>query len=117
MLDEIERIANWLSDNDHEWWPFLFMRPPQEQRMGNRRVLALAVLYGVFAGMLANVCLVLGGKSVHLLLFPASATFVFFVFFRATFAYFWNRRADRLNQENAPSMRLQAWQRGETSDE
>jgi hypothetical protein len=97
----IEEMANWVSDNDREWWPFLFLRPKEHERMGSLRVVAIAILYGVFAGMLANVIVALtagpAGPRVGLLTFPLWTTLVFFTLYRATFAYFWNRRAARLS--------------------
>ena len=97
--DGLEQFANYMSDMDREWWPFLFLRPQQNERMGTRRVAALAALYGVLAGVVANVVLALMGHAVgtfNPLLFPAGATLGFFLIYRFTFAYFWNRRAERL---------------------
>lgn len=99
--DGLEQFANYLSDMDREWWPFLFLRPQQHQRMGTRRVLALAALYGVLAGLFANIVLAVtghGAGSFNPFLFPVGATIGFFVIYRFTFAYFWNRRAERLSR-------------------
>jgi hypothetical protein len=100
QIDQVEQMVNWVSDNDREWWPFLFLRPREEERMGSRRVFALSVLHGFVAGMLANVVLALTagpeGPGVSIWMFPVWTTMVFFVVYRATFAYFWNRRAQRL---------------------
>ena len=95
--DEFERVANWVNDMDAEWWPFLFMRPSPDRKMTDARVLALAILYGVFAGMMMNACIALSGKAnhVHVLMLPAIATAMFFVGFRFTLAWAWNRRVDR----------------------
>jgi hypothetical protein len=95
----IEQVANWLNDQDREWGPFLFLRPEQHERMGSRRVAALSALYGVLAGLFVNVLLVLSGRDAHSFnpfLFPVGATLGFFMIYRFTFAYFWNRRAERL---------------------
>src|SRR5258706_4439162 len=97
--DGLEQFANYLTDMDREWWPFLFLRPQQHERMGSRRVAALAALYGVFAGLLMNVVAILAGHhpgAFNPFLFPVGATLGFFVVYRFTFAYFWNRRAPRL---------------------
>jgi len=72
---------------------------PSVTFMPNRNgVAVISLLYGVFAGLFANASIALSGKAAGLnpLLFPVSATVIFFVVFRATFAYFWNRRVDRL---------------------
>lgn len=107
-LDEVERFLNWLSDKDAEWWPFLFMRPDRDQRMSNLRVLALAILYGVFAGTFTDAWIALAGRAneVSVFTFPIVATFAFFVGFRFTFAAAWNRRAAR---EAALAEPARAW--------
>ena len=52
MLDRFVNALNVVNDLDSTWWPFaLFLRPEPHERMSNLRVLALAVIYGVFAGM------------------------------------------------------------------
>lgn len=100
QLNQVEEMVNWVSDNDREWWPFLFMRPREHERMGSRRVFALSVLHGFVAGMLANVVLALTagpeGPGVSIWMFPVWTTMVFFAVYRATFAFCWNRRAQRL---------------------
>jgi len=95
---QMEDVANWVNDMPAEWWPFEFLRPRPEQRMTTLRVLLVAALYGVFVGMLANVILIAGGHTAGLSVFslPGYTTLSFFVVFRTTFAYFWNRRAERL---------------------
>ena len=97
-LHRIEEIVNSVSDMDREWWPFGFMRPPPSARMSSLRVACMAALYGVFVGMLANVMVAIsigvGNRSA--LTMPLYTTAGFFVLYRLTFAYFWNRRAERL---------------------
>lgn len=99
-FSRIEEMANWVSDSDREWWPFLFLRPREHERLGSRRVLLLAILYGFFAGMAANVLVALfagsAGPRVSVWTFPVWTTLGFFVIYRSTFAFFWNRRAARL---------------------
>ncbi len=100
--DGLEQFANYLTDMDREWWPFLFLRPQPEERMSSLRVAALAALYGVLAGLFVNVVLVASGRSndsFNPFLFPVGATLGFFVVYRFTFAYFWNRRAARLRRD------------------
>ena len=109
----MEESLNWVSDQDHQWWPFLFLRPAPHESMSSLRVAGVSVLVGSFAGMLANVAIVLTspGSTSRLSLFalPAwltlpLATFVlFFLFFRTTFAASWNRRARRLKPSAVPS--------------
>ena len=102
--DEIEGMLNWVNDQDRQWWPFVFLRPEPNERMSSLRVAALSFLHGIFFGMLANVAVVLtSSPSVRPngFLFPVVTTLGFFLFFRATFAYSWNRRAERLRAKSA----------------
>ncbi|HEX6272541.1 MAG TPA: hypothetical protein VFZ53_05860 [Polyangiaceae bacterium] len=98
--DELEQILNTVNDHDGQWWPFVFLRPEQEERMTSLRVAALSLLLGMFFGMLANVVVALTSSPLvprpHVLLFPLATALGFFVIFRVTFAYSWNRRAARL---------------------
>jgi len=99
MLTDFERLLNHVTDTDHEWGPFLFLRPGREERMTSLRVGALAALYGILAGCVVNVVVRLTGEhggSVPPLLFPLATTLGFFALYRATFAVSWNRRAARI---------------------
>jgi hypothetical protein len=105
-FDHVEAMLNWVSDQDLQWWPFLFLRPAQDERLGTRRVAAVSALFGLFFGMLTNVVIVLtnsraaAGLSVFALpawlTLPIATSVLFFAFFRLTFAASWNRRARRL---------------------
>jgi hypothetical protein len=97
-LQRLERSLNALNDLDIAWWPFVHLRPAEEERMGSRRVALLALLYGLFAGLLVNVVAAVAGQADHLppALFPLGATLAFFLVFRFTLAFSWNRRAARL---------------------
>jgi hypothetical protein len=97
--DELEEILNTVNDHDAQWWPFVFLRPEQRERLTSVRVAALSLLLGFFFGMLANVAVALTASPLHrphLLVFPTCTALGFFAIFRATFAYSWNRRAARL---------------------
>ncbi|HVR20214.1 MAG TPA: hypothetical protein VMS65_10975, partial [Polyangiaceae bacterium] len=101
--DEIEGMLNWVNDQDRQWWPFVFLRPEPQARMSSRRVAALSCLHGIFFGMLANVAVALTTNPSlrpSPFLFPFVTTLGFFAFFRATFAYSWNRRAERLRAKS-----------------
>jgi hypothetical protein len=97
MMDRLESALNFVNDLDSTWWPFaLFLRPRLNEKMSNTRVLAIAALYGVFAGMLVNAALALTHEQVgSVMTFPLSTTFGFFTIYRLTFAVAWNRRASR----------------------
>jgi hypothetical protein len=97
-MDSLEALGNWTNDQDLQWWPFGFMRPAPHERMGNRRVLALAILYGALAGLMMNIVARLSGEADGLRpwLFPLAGIAGFFLVYRTTFAFCWNRRAARL---------------------
>jgi len=102
LLDDLEHIANTLSDSDRHWWPFVFLRPPREVRISTARSALLAVLYGVFAGVLGNLLLALVGKRLSPWLLPVGVTLGCFVAIRLLTATFWNRRAARLARGRPP---------------
>jgi hypothetical protein len=93
-------MLNFVSDQDGQWWPFVFLRPEPRERMSSLRVGAFSLLLGVSFGMLANIAVALTAGPVAArpapAVFPLATAFAFFVFFRLTFAYSWNRRAARL---------------------
>jgi hypothetical protein len=105
-VDQVEAMLNWVSDQDLQWWPFLFLRPAQDEQFGTPRVAAVSVLLGLFFGMLTNVVTALmnarAAAELGVLALPAWLTLpvatsvLFFAFFRLTFAASWNRRARRL---------------------
>lgn len=99
---ELEGMLNWVSDHDREWWPFLFLRPAPEQRMGSLQVALFSALHGVFWGMLANALVAITSRGdaaqLSVVTLPACTTVAFFVVFRLTFAHCWNRRARRLGR-------------------
>jgi hypothetical protein len=104
VFDRAERGLNALNDLDAAWWPFLHLRPAEDERIGSRRAFALALLYGVFGGLLVNAVAAIAGQARDLppLLFPVGATIAFFLVFRGTFAFSWNRRAARLVGSRSP---------------
>ena len=104
--ESFERLMNFISDADHGWWPFLFMRPEPDEPMTAVRVAALAVLYGLPPAVLVNVVVRVTGErgaSFHPLLFPLGAILAFFAVFWFTFAASWNRRAERLGRRGRRS--------------
>ncbi|NOU20362.1 MAG: hypothetical protein HOO93_00990 [Methyloglobulus sp.] len=91
---------NWLTDMDWGWWPIVSLRPPKDRDIDNR---VLFKISPVFGGMAALLCIVLLASR-HMISFTVAKVVViyllccvgFFVVYKLTFAYFWNRRATRL---------------------
>jgi hypothetical protein len=99
MIDDLERAANFLSDIDLNWWPFLFVRPSRRERMTSGHVALLATLYGVLAGVVVDVLLRCTPHApVSPWAFPLAIPLGFFALYRVTFAACWNRRAERLRR-------------------
>jgi hypothetical protein len=113
--ERLDETLNWVSDQDVQWWPFLFLRPAQDERMSALRVATVSVLLGFFAGMIANLAVAYTSVNAveRLALFalppwltlPLGTSALFFVFFSTTFAASWNRRARRLAPSRIPRTR------------
>jgi hypothetical protein len=104
----LEELFNELSDMDLGWWPFLFLRPRQADRIASDRCLALAALNGIPLGLLLDLLMRYSPPDewVHPAVLPLGITLVLFLVHRFTFALFWNRRAERLRRAHA---RRAAW--------
>jgi hypothetical protein len=108
-LTDLEALTNHVTDRDTEWWPFAFLRPEKEQPLSTFRVAALSVLYGLPTGLLM---VLMDRVSVHEITADKAGAFVlcvcvgFFTLYRFTFAYFWNRRAERFEKLR---VRREAW--------
>ncbi|MEJ0089489.1 MAG: hypothetical protein WDM80_07065 [Limisphaerales bacterium] len=98
---------NWLTDKDWGWEPLLSLRPPKNQDIDNRIVLRLAPFFGcipmIFVFLSAafeHIRPFTIGHMLFLILLGCAALLFgyvgFFIFYKFTFAYFWNRRARRL---------------------
>jgi hypothetical protein len=99
-MRRLEDFMNALTDMDWGWWPVVSFRPPKDGEIDNRVLLKISPIFGSAAGFLILVIRVLERRAavtpasviVHLLIGIVG----FFVVFKFTFAYFWNRRAKRL---------------------
>jgi len=98
----IDGLANSLSDNDNEWWPFLSLRPETDQQLTWLRCLALTGLYCVPAVLVAALTGALFSAAVPslptLLALIAGVWTAALVAFRWGVAGPWNRRANDLHK-------------------
>jgi hypothetical protein len=111
-LVELEEKANGITDSEQRVWPFGVMRLPPEEPLSTWRVAALSLLCGVPWGLfllLVDHHARGNGTRERGALFLAWVCVAFFGIYRATFAYFWNRRAERLGKL---SLRRKAWAEG-----
>jgi len=95
---------NALTDMDWGWWPVGFLRPPKNKDIDNRVLLKLTFFFGPTLGLAVFLLrlarmekLSPGGVAAHLLF----GCVLFFVFYKFTFAFFWNRRARRLRADES----------------
>lgn len=98
-MNALEDLVNTFSDRDREWWPFIGLRPAKDQRMKNRVILALAVVYGLLFGIAFNVIGALAGLSIaqhQPWVAPLAMVTLLFGLYRTFFIWAWNRRATRL---------------------
>lgn len=98
-MRKIEDLANRLTDMDWGWWPFLALRPREDQDLNTARVARLGIALGVFYGTLLVVALHFSGRTLTIpqgVLMVAGISAGFLVVYRLTFAVFWNMRAQRL---------------------
>ena len=109
---QLEAAAHRVMDREHEWWPFVFLKPEPEVYLTSVRVALLACLYALPAGLLCVLMTRASGDlhdAVQLSTLLAYACAAFFTVYRLTFAYFWNRRAEQLQRLGA---RRASWQTG-----
>ena len=108
-FDILEKAINEISDKDWSWWPFLWLRPEKHDRFSLRRVVAIAILYGLPCSGL--VCLLLRRLAPHApyatqALFAAALVFPLMFLFIGSVVVgpMWNRRAARI-RARAPFLR------------
>lgn len=102
MIDQIENFMNELTDMDWGWWPVLFLRPAKDKDIDNIILLKLSLVFGSSIGIffLLIVFLTVGVMTWGIFLFCILLGWLlFFVVYKVTFVYFWNRRARRLRDE------------------
>ncbi len=102
MIDQIENFMNTLTDMDWGWWPVLSLRPTKDKDIDNVIVLKMTLIYGSIAGALSAllISLLSGGITLGVLSFAFPlAWLLFFIGYKVTVVYFWNRRARRLRSE------------------
>ncbi len=104
MNDQLEKISNWVSDVDWGWWPFLSWRPSQKDDFKTVLVLKLTAITELYALVFFVLFINLTGKIIDWVYFGIFLVMVWvlsFLTFKFLFAPAWNRRARRLQNENA----------------
>lgn len=98
----MEKLMNSLTDKDWGWWPFLFLRPAKGERMTTVRVAKMASYYGGLQGASSYLVFADAAQDFDVaegVIYVLGFIALFFAFYKTTFAYFWNRRVERLQRE------------------
>ncbi len=108
-MERFVRLANRLSDMDWGWWPFLYLRPPRDERMTTRRVALMALHFGPIVGVVLVALVLWRQPLLRPFIAPLSvgtmigSALWFLLVYRLSFAYCWNVRAAALKGEAAGS--------------
>lgn len=99
-MRKLEDTMNWLTDMDWGWWPIVSLRPPKDRDIDNKVLLRISLVAGTGMGLLVFLTMAAGRTlpvtPQYFIAFIVLGIAVFFVLYKVTFAYCWNRRAARL---------------------
>jgi hypothetical protein len=99
-MRRIEDFMNWMTDFDWGWWPALSLRPPKDRDIDNRVLFKISPIFGSIAGLLFLIMRIVDGTArftfTEVIVSLLFGCLLFFILYKFTFAYFWNRRARRL---------------------
>lgn len=98
-MESLEEAVNEITDKDWNWWPFLWLRPSQHERLSTRLLATLALLYGLPIAGLASVALSIIKPEARELApwIVALVPLAFFFVASVVVGPMWNRRAERLS--------------------
>jgi len=99
-MDALESTVNEITDKDRSWWPFLWLKPAQHERMSLRRLVSIAILYGLpCGGALALLAWAMTPNPAREVVAPIVGFPTFLLFVGTVIVGpMWNRRAERLAQ-------------------
>ncbi len=102
-LDALESVVNEISDKDRSWWPFLWLRPAKHERMSLRRLVSIAILYGLPCGAALAFLAWLALPNPPNEVAAPIVGFPVLLLFAGTVVVgpMWNRRAHRLERRRA----------------
>jgi hypothetical protein len=94
----IDTLITDYCDNDSNWGPLLFLRPARSEHLGAWRCVVIALLPGIFFGLLCSISYALIARAfdrppvaIHVL--PILFSAAYFAALRIVLAPSWNRRA------------------------
>jgi hypothetical protein len=103
-MKTLETLMNQLTDADWGWWPVVFLRPPRDHDIDTLILLKMTCVFGVGTGFIVIGLMASNGielNTTRILLALVAGCLGFFIVYRTTFAYFWNRRAKRLRDSKS----------------
>ena len=99
-MRQLEDFMNGLTDMDWGWWPVVSLRPPKDKDIDNKVLFQISLVFGSVLGLilffLREVRHRTPFSATSLVLYLLLGVIAFFIFYKVTFACFWNRRARRL---------------------
>ena len=99
-MKQLEGFMNGLTDMDWGWWPVVSLRPPKDKDIDNKVLLQISPVFGSMLGLILFLLREVRHRApfsiIALVLYLMFGIVAFFILYKATFAYFWNRRARRL---------------------
>lgn len=99
-MNPIINLLNWLTDMDWGWWPLLKYRPPKSQLIDNRVVAKITPFFGTVTGFIILLIINEFNSVIFVFSVVGVSWFVFFIFYRITFAVAWNIRASHTDQNS-----------------
>ena len=95
----MQKFMNKLTDMNWGWWPFLFLRPKKTEYMTSKIVAKMSLYYGLTYGFFIYIITIPKMEKFNMLealIFLLIVCIAFFIIYRLSFAYFWNRRVDEI---------------------
>ena len=99
MTRKIITFHNKLSDLDLIWFPFIFLRPDKDRKIGQSRILAMTLCFSVYGLIVLTVKNLALDGNLNPLALGQEFLFVaalFFIWFQSVTAPLWNLRAQEV---------------------
>jgi hypothetical protein len=98
-MQKLEDFVNSFTDQNWGWWPVVSLRPPKDRDIDNLTLLKMTCFFGPATGavmLLFRVRSLEGLALQRIALHLVLGCVAFFILYKFSFAFFWNRRARRL---------------------
>ena len=106
-MRQIEDFMNRLTDMDWGWWPVVALRPAKDKDIDNLVLFKISPVFGSVGGLLLLFFRVFHRREaltvMGIMLYLLIGCVAFFIVYKFTSAYFWNRRARRMRSNKTQS--------------